>query len=84
MNSTNEQPYLFLGKRGLKLKKRKEKKEKKSELKKGRSKIKVMSVHWVVVETSIKKTLSDEDIMPLRGRFDRVYFRKRRTGVLWL
>ena len=24
----------------------------------------------------------DEDIMPLRGRFDRVYFRKRRNVVL--
>jgi len=26
----------------------------------------------------------DEDIMPLRGRFDRVYFRKRRNAVFWL
>ena len=28
----------------------------------------------------------DEDLMPppLRGRFDRVYFRRRRTGLLWL
>ena len=25
----------------------------------------------------------DEDIMPLRGQFDRVYFRKRRNAVLW-
>ena len=24
----------------------------------------------------------DEDIMPLRGRFDRVYFRKRRNAIL--
>jgi len=26
----------------------------------------------------------DEDIMPLRGRFDRVYCRKRRNATLWL
>ena len=26
---------------------------------------------------------SDENIMPVRGRFDRVYFRKRRNAVLW-
>ena len=36
-----------------------------------------------VSEQEVLRSQSDEDIMSLRGRFDRVYFRKRRTTVLW-